>query len=155
MFSSIIPHILPNTLQTRALFTRKRADAPPKETTPKPDRSGRVGYKAATTEAERRKQAAILNTAAKNRGAQDRRALAEARNLKKGQRMSPEAEAALTRKVGGTARDYFKDYVEVEGKYIEGGWTDGAATSNGTGAVAALGGLTLLAVLAFTVAEFA
>ena len=69
--------------------------------------------------------------------------------------MSPEAEAALTRKVGGTARDYFKDYVEVEGKYIEGGWTDGAATSNGTGAVAALGGLTLLAVLAFTVAEFA
>jgi hypothetical protein len=36
--------------------------------------------------------------------------------------MSPEQYAALKRKIGGTARDYFKDWVDVDGEYADSGY---------------------------------
>eukprot|EP00897_Mesotaenium_endlicherianum_P001006 jgi/Mesen1/10906/ME000095S10244 len=39
-------------------------------------------------------------------------------------RMSAEQYAALRRKVGGTAKSYFKEFIEVDGKYTDEGWVD-------------------------------
>ena len=39
--------------------------------------------------------------------------------MRKGQRMSPEQAQALRRKVGGTAKDYWKGWVEVKGNYVD------------------------------------
>ncbi|KAK9807831.1 hypothetical protein WJX72_010529 [[Myrmecia] bisecta] len=41
---------------------------------------------------------------------------------RKGGRLSPEQAAALRRKVGGTAKDYWKDWVDVKGDYVDKGY---------------------------------
>jgi len=80
---------------------------------------------------------------------------------RKGQRMNEAQSAALKKRIQGTARDYFKTIIQVEGRYVEGGWTDakedGIVTTNtSTSAVfaagAALAGVaaTLVAVLGQT-----
>lgn len=39
--------------------------------------------------------------------------------MRKGQKMSPEQYQALRRKVGGTAKDYWKGWVDVKGSYVD------------------------------------
>jgi hypothetical protein len=52
----------------------------------------------------------------------DRKALAAAAKLKKGERMSDESAGALRRKVGGTKSGFFGETVDAKGKYLEQGY---------------------------------
>lgn len=59
------------------------------------------------------------------RSEEDAVLLEDARDAtKSGEKMSREQYAALRRKIGGTYKDFFKGYVEVEGEYVEEGWVD-------------------------------
>eukprot|EP00271_Cylindrocystis_brebissonii_P004865 TRINITY_DN16785_c0_g1_i1.p1 TRINITY_DN16785_c0_g1~~TRINITY_DN16785_c0_g1_i1.p1 ORF type:complete len:186 (+),score=22.53 TRINITY_DN16785_c0_g1_i1:188-745(+) len=43
---------------------------------------------------------------------------------KMGEKMTQQQYGALKRKVGGTAKDFFKEFIDVEGEYTETGWVD-------------------------------
>ncbi|KAF7031380.1 hypothetical protein CFC21_042719 [Triticum aestivum] len=59
------------------------------------------------------------------RSEKDAELLYEARDsIKDEGRMTREQYAALRRKIGGTYKDFFKSYVEVDGEYVEEGWVD-------------------------------
>ncbi|KAK9919072.1 hypothetical protein WJX75_009137 [Coccomyxa subellipsoidea] len=98
---------------TRALFSKKQKQAAPsklKDTPPK--QSFLSGVVEALDFAEAR-------------STNDAKLIYQAKQKKKGQRLSPEEARALRRKVGGTANNYFKEWVDVKGKYAEKGYISG------------------------------
>lgn len=136
------------TITTRALFTKRRP-APVVEE-PKPaKKSGFTlfGGKKATTEtttsskktsgkvdkaAEYKRKESVLSafdfSAARSKS--DAELLYDARygELKDG-KMSREQYAALRRKIGGTAKDFWKTSIDVEGKYTDKGYVSEESTN--------------------------
>ncbi|BDA47137.1 hypothetical protein COCOBI_09-5920 [Coccomyxa sp. Obi] len=66
---------------------------------------------------------------AEARSANDAKLIYQAKQKKKGERLTPEEARALRRKVGGTASNYFKEWVDVQGKYAEKGYVSSQSSS--------------------------
>lgn len=71
------------------------------------------------------------NMNARQQSREDARLLYEASRKvgKDGKKMSKEQYGALRRRIGGTARDYFKDWVDVDGEYTDKGYVSSESSS--------------------------
>lgn len=89
---------------------------------------------------------------AATRSEKDAVLIAKARGMRAGEKMSREQYQALRRKIGGTAKDYWKSYVDVKGANVDKGYVakDGGAVSVPPGALFL--GLTLAGLAAATAA---
>lgn len=80
-------------------------------------------------------------------------ALGSASGKAKGAKLNDAQSLALKKKIGGTARDFFKSNIQAEGRYVEGGWTDAKGdelVGSNTSLISAVGGLAALAGVAAT-----
>jgi len=84
----------------------------------------------------------------------DKQLLSQARTMGKGEKLSPDQYQALRRKIGGTAKDYWKDWVEVEGQYVDKGYVDRSNKGVSSNApIIAIGGGLVLGMAAFVVTQ--
>lgn len=77
-----------------------------------------------------KEEKAKRNENARSQSRKDAQLLQDAKGMfgkgnKKGQKLSPEQEAALRRRIRGTSRDFFKDWIDVEGDFVEQGYVSG------------------------------
>lgn len=102
--------------------TKKASKAPAKQTDKAEEYKKRVGVFGSVTSA--------LDFA-EVRSKSDAELLYDAKYGKRGAdgRMSREQYGALRRKIGGTAKDYWKDWVDVKGQYVEKGYVSTESAS--------------------------
>ena len=167
-----------SVLVTRALFTKKRP-APVVEEKPVKKAGFTLfgGKKTTTTKdtvtttkkttkkidkaAEYKRQESVLSAFdfSTARSKSDAELLYEARygNLGKDGKMSREQYQALRRKIGGTAKDYWKTWIDVDGKYVDKGYVakDAASTASNVPALPFLIGIVvaLFGTLGYVVAQ--
>ena len=83
-------------------------------------------------EYKKRESAVSAFDFSKARSRRDAELLYEAKYGEWNGKMSKEQYQALRRKVGGTAKDYWKTFVDVKGEYTDKGWVDKSESSNVT-----------------------
>jgi len=140
---------------SRSLFGRSKPAPAPPAPAPKKSLFGRAKPAAAAAAAPvpRRKQSFMEAFDFQENIEADAILIAKARGMARGDKMSPAQYAAMRRKVGGTAKSFFKEYVQAEGKYVEKGYvSDDEEPAVGIPPGAWALGLTLAGLAAATVA---